>query len=125
MRVMRFDIVKGQQMPDLVTYPGGEEYVRRWTTGVAYRRDGMLLLLRGSFIDFIDEEGRSTGTMPLDAYGYAMVRMCSDHRYALATNIFTGVMSKIDLKEQRIVGQIDTGFAKPFRSLAGVAEYPV
>lgn len=124
MRVLRFDVINERQMPDLVTYPGGEEYVRKWTTGVAYLKDGTLLLLRGSFIDFIDEAGRSLRTIPLDEYGYAMIRTCRDERYALTTNIFTGVMSKVDLKEGKIVGQIDTGLAKPQRSLAGVAEYP-
>lgn len=123
MRVLRFDVVAGRQMPDLVAYPGGPEYARKWTTGVAYLSDGTLLLLRGSFIDLIDESGRSLRTVPLDEYGYAMIRTCADERYALATNIFTGVMSRVDLREGRIVGQIDTGFAKPHRSLAGVAEY--
>ncbi len=35
----------------------------------------------------------------------------------------TGVMSKVDLETGAIVGQIDTGLAKPQRSLAGVAEF--
>ncbi len=124
MRVMRFDVVAGRQMPDLVTYPGGDEYVRKWTTGVAYLADGTLLLLRGSFIDLIDEAGKSLRTIPLDEYGYAMIRTCRDERYALTTNIFTGVMSRVDLQDGRISGQIDTGLAKPSRSLAGVAEFP-
>lgn len=124
MRVLRFDVQAGKQLPDLLSYPGGDEYVRKWTTGVAYLKDGTLLLLRGSFIDLIDEGGRSLRTVQLDEYGYAMIRTCKDERYALATNIFTGVMSRVDLREGRIAGQIDTGFAKPYRSLAGVAEFP-
>jgi hypothetical protein len=123
MRVMRFDVAAGCQMPDLVTYPGGDEYVRRWTTGVAYLSNGTLLLLRGRFIDFIDGSGKCLRSVPLDEYGYAMIRTCRDERYALTTNIFTGVMSRVDLVEGCIVGQIDTGFAKPYRSLAGVAEF--
>lgn len=123
-RVMRFDVVAGRQMPDLVTYEPGEQLTRKWTTGVAYLRDGTLLLLRGTFIDLIDGAGKSLRTIPLDEYGYAMIRTCKDDRYCLVTNIFTGVMSKVDLTESRIVGQIDTGLAKPFRSLAGVAEFP-
>lgn len=122
MRVMLMDTDTGEQLPDLVTYPGGEEYVRKWTTGVAYRSDGTLLLLRGSFIDFIDGEGESQRTIPLDAYGYAMITIGGDETFAFVTNIFTGVMSKVDLGRGEIVGQIDTGFAAPFRSLAGVAE---
>lgn len=124
MRVMRFDVVNGRQLPDLVTYPGGPEYARKWTTGVAYRADGTLLLLRGSFIDFIAPDGNSLRTIALDEYGYAMIRTGADGRHAFCCNIFTGVMSKVDLETGRIVGQIDTGFAKPFRSLAGVAEFP-
>ncbi len=123
MRVMRFDVVAGHQMPDLVSYPGGAEYARRWTTGVAYLEDGTLLLLRGSFIDLVDEAGNTLRSIQLDEYGYAMIRSCRDQRYALVANIFTGVMSRVDLVEERITGQIDTGFAKPYRSLAGVAEF--
>jgi hypothetical protein len=124
MRVLRFDIARNQQLPDLVTYPGGEEYARKWTTGVDYLQDGTLLLLRGSFIDFIDEQGASLRTIPLDEYGYAMITISNDQRHVFVTNIFTGVMSKVDIDRGEIVGQIDTGLAKPQRSLAGVAEYP-
>jgi hypothetical protein len=123
MRVMLMDTDTGEQLPDLVTYPGGEEYMRKWTTGVAYLADGTLLLLRGSFIDFIDESGNSLRTIPLDEYGYAMITVSSDQDFVFVTNIFTGVMSKVKLASGDIVGQIDTGMAKPCRSLAGVAEF--
>jgi hypothetical protein len=123
-RVMRFDVAAGRQLPDLVGWPATPENVRRWTTGVAYRADGTLLLLRGSFIEFVKPDGTSVRTVPLDEYGYAMIRTGSDGRHAFCTNIFTGVMSKVDLESGRIVGQIDTGFVKPFRSLAGVSEFP-
>ena len=123
MRVMLIDTQTGELLPDLVHYPGGEEYVRRWTTGVAYRQDGTLCLLRGSFIDFIAEDGRSLQTVELDEYGYAMITLSADDRYAYVTNIFTGVMSKVELESGRIVGTIDTGLAAPARSLAGVAVY--
>ncbi len=123
MRVMLMDTETGEQLPDLVTYPGGEEYVRKWTTGVAYLGDGTLLLLRGSCVDFIDANGQSQRTIPLDEYGYAMITVGAGESHVLVTNIFTGVMSKVDLGSGQIVGQIDTGMAKPFRSLAGVAEF--
>ncbi|MGI9343008.1 MAG: hypothetical protein ACR2QV_09160 [Gammaproteobacteria bacterium] len=123
MRVMLMDTDTGQQLPDLVTYPGGEEYMRKWTTGVAYLQDGTLLLLRGSFIDFIDEQGDSQRTIELDEYGYAMITVAADQAHVFVTNIFTGVMSKVGLDSGEIVGQIDTGMRKPCRSLAGVAEF--
>lgn len=124
MRVMRMDTDTGELLPDIIHYPGGEEYVRKWTTGVAYLRDGTLCLLRGSFIDFIDATGESLRTIELDAYGYAMITISSDDQFAFVTNIFTGVMSKVDLASGAIVGTIDTGLAAPSRSLAGVAVYP-
>ena len=123
MRVLRYDVQSDAQLPDLVTYPGGDEYRQKWTTGVAYLGDGTLLLLRGSFIDFIDESGRSVRNIELDEYGYAMITISRDERFVFVTNIFTGVMSKVDLNSGDIVGAIDTGMAKPCRSLAGVAEY--
>ena len=63
-------------------------------------------------------------TVPLDTYGYAMITAAADGRHAFCANIFTGVMSKVDLESGRITGQVDTGFTKPQRSLAGVAEFP-
>jgi hypothetical protein len=123
MRVMQYDVAAGRQLPDLVNWPGGEQYVRRWTTGVDYLSDGTLMLLRGSFIDFINESGESIRQIPLDEYGYAMITISHDEQAVFVTNIFTGVMSKVDVASGEICGQIDTGMAKPRRSLAGVAEY--
>ena len=123
MRVMQYDVVKGEQLRDLVTYPGGDEYVRKWTTGVDYLDDGTLLLLRGSFIDFIDEKGQSLRTIELDEYGYAMITISKDQNHVFVSNIFTGVASKVEISSGKIIGQIDTGLAKPQRSLAGIAEY--
>ena len=123
MRVMRYDVAADQQLDDLVTYPGGEAYMRKWTTGVEYLDDGTLLLLRGSFIDFIGADGQSQRTVELDEYGYAMITLGKDQQHVYVTNIFTGVMSKVVIETGDIVGQIDTGLAKPQRSLAGVAVY--
>jgi hypothetical protein len=53
-----------------------------------------------------------------------MITPSGDERFVFVTNIFTGVMSKVDLESGTIVAAIDTGMAKPFRSLAGVAEFP-
>ena len=97
--------------------------MRKWTTGVEYLDDGTLLLLRGSFIDFIGPDGQSQRTIELDEYGYAMITRAQDQQHVYVSNIFTGVMSKVDLSSGDIVGQIDTGLAKPQRSLAGVAVY--
>lgn len=122
-RVMRFDVQAGQQLPDLYQVPDAEMAERLWTTGVDYLSDGTLLLLRGSRIDCLDSDGRVLRQIALDAYGYAMITVAPDETHVLVTNIFTGVMSRVDLASGSIIGQIDTGMAKPSRSLAGVAEY--
>jgi hypothetical protein len=90
---------------------------------VAYLRDGTLLLLRGSFIDWLGPDGQSQRIIELDEYGYAMITVGQDQLHAYVTNIFTGVMSKVELASGQIVGQIDTGLAKPQRSLAGIAVF--
>ncbi|UCG72597.1 MAG: hypothetical protein JSV45_15350 [Chromatiales bacterium] len=123
-RVMRFDVHAGEQLADLLQVPEDELAQRLWTTGVDYLSDGTLLLLRGSRIDCIDGDSNKTRQIPLDEYGYAMITVAPDEATVLATNIFTGVMSRVDLASGAITGQIDTGMAKPCRSLAGVAQYP-
>jgi hypothetical protein len=123
-RVMRFDVAAGRQLPDLLEVRDQELAERLWTTGVAYLPDGSLLLLRGSRIDLIDGDGEQRRTIELDAYGYAMITVAPDAAHVLVTNIFTGVMSRVSLASGAITGQIDTGMAKPCRSLAGVAQYP-
>jgi hypothetical protein len=52
-----------------------------------------------------------------------MITISKDQEHVFVTNIFTGVMSKVHIERGEIVGQLDTGLAKPQRSLAGVAEY--
>lgn len=123
-RIMRFDVQAGQQLPDLFEVPAEDLEQRLWTTGVDYLSDGSLLLLRGSRIDCLDGHGNITRQIPLDAYGYAMITVAPDEARVLVTNIFTGVMSQVDLGSGAITGQLDTGMAKPSRSLAGVAQYP-
>ena len=108
----------------MVQLPDEAAAERCWTTGVDYLADGTLLLLRGSLIDFVAADGSVERQIALDDYGYAMITIAPDERHVLVTNIFTGVMSRVDLADGRIVGQIDTGMAKPCRSLAGVAQYP-
>jgi hypothetical protein len=122
-RVLAIDVIDGRQLAPLVTLTPGKELNRRWLTGVAWRGDGTLLALRGSFIEPYGADGNALRAIELDEYGYAMITASSDERHAFVTNIFTGVMSKVDLDAGRIVGQIDTGQRKPQRSLAGVAEY--
>ena len=57
------------------------------------------------------------------AAGRAQVCPDVDERYALASNVFTGVAARIDLDDEKLVQTADTGMAAPTRSLAGIAVF--
>ena len=123
-RVMRYDVVEGRQMEDLVTYPGKDISDGLFAIAVRYLADGRLLLTRGQSMEMLDEDGKVMREYALPEYGWSDISSCRDQRYALLSNIFTGIMLKIDLETGEFVGRIDTGQSKPLRALAGVAEYP-
>lgn len=123
-RVMRYDVVENRQLGDLVTYPGKDISDGLFAVAVRYLPDGRLLLTRGRSMEMLDEEGRVMREYPLPEHGWSDIASCRDPRYALLSNIFSGIMLKVDLETGEHVGRIDTGQRKPLRALAGVAEYP-
>ena len=122
-RVMRYDVVAHRQLDDLVTYPGEDISDGQFAIAVRYLPDGRLLLTRGQSMEMLDEDGKVMREYPLPEYGWSDIAACGDPRYALLSNIFTGIMLKVDLDTGEFVGRIDTGQSKPLRALAGVAEY--
>jgi len=123
-RVMRYDVVEDRQLDDLVTYPGKDISDGLFAIAARYRPDGSLLLTRGQTMEMLDEDGKVMREYSLPEYGWSDIAVCGDPRYALLSNIFTGIMLKVDLETGEFVGRIDTGQRKPRRALAGVAEYP-
>ncbi len=123
-RVMRYDVQEDRQLGDLVTYPGKDPGDGLFAIAVRYLPDGTLLLTRGQTMERLDEDGKVMREYPLPEYGWSDISSCSDSRYALTSNIFSGIMLKVDLETGEFAGRIDTGQRKPFRALAGVAEYP-
>jgi len=123
-KVMRYDIVKGEQMEDLVVLPGDltDQVV---AIAVNYLADGRLLHSRGDYIEILDEEGMVIQSIDLEEHGWgiAQVTPSSDGEHFFTANIFSGVMLKVRLGNGEVVGSIDTGFAVPKRSFAGIAEY--
>ena len=125
-RLMRYDIRNERQMPDLAAYTDADPMDRtdkRWFIAPAYLSDGRLLCTDATGLAIYDEEGRMLRHIPLPGYGWAQVAPDVDERYALAANVWTGVAARIDLKEAKVLQQLDTGFTAPFRSLAGLAVY--
>jgi hypothetical protein len=124
-RIMRFDVVNGRQLPDLVRYPGDNIRDGNWVIALRYRPDGTLLATRSKTMDLIDETGRTIREYSLgDTYGWAEVMPMRDLRYVLLANIWTGIAGRYDLERGEFAATIDTGFTAPRRSLAGIAEYP-
>ena len=123
-KVMRYDIIHREQMEDLVVLPGDltDQVV---AIAVNYLPDGRLLHSRGDYIEILDEEGSVIQTINLKEHGWgiAQVTPSSDGVHFYTANIFSGIMLKVRLDNGEVVGSIDTGFAAPKRSFAGVAEY--
>ncbi|MDJ0926756.1 MAG: hypothetical protein QNJ73_03810 [Gammaproteobacteria bacterium] len=122
-RLMRYDVVNDQQMPDLVTYPGDDITDRVWVIAVKYMPDGRLLITRGDFMELLDEDGEVLKSYPLETYGWSDIEVCGDGEHCLVSSIWTGEVVKVHVDSGEIVGRIDTGFAAPNRCLAGIAEY--
>jgi hypothetical protein len=125
-RLMRYDIRNDRQMPDLAAYADADPYDRndrRWFIAPAYLADGRLLCTDATGLAVYDEEGRMRQHIALPGYGWAQVTPDVDERYALAANVWTGVAARVDLKDEKILQQMDTGFTAPFRSLAGIAVF--
>jgi hypothetical protein len=125
-RLMRYDIRNDRQMPDLAAYTDADPFDRsdrRWFIAPAYLADGRLLCTDATGLAIYDEEGKMLRHIDLPGYGWAQVAPDVDERYAVAANVWTGVAARIDLKEEKILQQMDTGFTAPFRSLAGLAVF--
>ena len=91
---------------------------------VNYLPDGRLLHSRGDYIEILDEQGIVIQTIDLKEHGWgiAQVTPSSDGVHFFTANIFSGIMLKVRLDDGEVVGSIDTGFAAPKRSFAGIAE---
>lgn len=124
-RLMRYDIRNERQLTDLASYDGDpfDRSDKRWFIAPHYLRDGRLLCTDATGLAVYDEAGKMLQHIDLPGYGWAQVTPDVDERYALAANVWTGVAARIDLKDEKILQQMDTGFTAPFRSLAGITVF--
>jgi calcineurin-like phosphoesterase len=111
-------------MEDLVVLPG-DLTDRVVAIAVNYLPDGSLLHSRGDYFEILDEQGNviKTINLPEHGWGIAQITPTADGEHVLTANIFSGIMLKVRLDDDEVVGSIDTGFKVPKRSLGGVAEY--
>jgi sugar lactone lactonase YvrE len=116
-RLMRYDLAGDRQLPDLQSFPEGQ---REMFFGMVYGPDGTLYVLRGARLDLVDEQGRTTRSIPLQGFGWATIAVSADGRSSYLGNFFTGELAKIDLASGEKLASAQTGGAK---ALAGVAEF--
>ena len=123
-RIMRYDVVNDEQMPDLVTLPGDDLTDGNMVIAVKYLSDGRLLVTRGDYMEILDEQGEVLASYPLETFGWTDFDICADGEHCLISNIWEGTAVKLNIDSGEIVGSIDTGMKAPLRSVAGIAEYP-
>lgn len=119
-RVMQFDLLRNQQLDDLLILEG-ETMMQRMAFWVAYTPDGRLLVCCGDHIRIVDDEtGALTKRIELGPFGFAAITACADNRHAYGCNFLTGDLVKVDMQTDTVVARASTGVE---RSAAGLAEY--
>jgi len=120
-RLMRYDLLNDRQLPDLQSieppFPPGPPPM---FFGMEYAPDGTLYVLRGGAIHVVSEQGETTRQIPLQGFGWALIDVGADGRYALVANFFTGEVARVELASGEVLGRIQTGAAK---AVAGLVEY--
>ncbi len=124
-RLMRYDVVRGCQLDDLAREEGDimDRADPRKFIAPLYLPDGRLMVTAGDGLRFYDETGELLERVPLPGRGWAQIALDLEEGFVLASNILTGVAARIDMADGSVVAEADTGFAMPFRSLAGVAVF--
>jgi sugar lactone lactonase YvrE len=121
-RLMQYDLANDRQLPDLQNiqppFPPGPPPM---FFGMDYGPDGTLYVLRGGSVHVVDEAtGATVRQIPLEGFGWAIMDISRDGRYAFAGSFFSGEVAKIDLLSGQKLGSIQTGAVK---ALAGIVEY--
>lgn len=120
-RLMRYDLAANRQLPDLQSFeppfpPGPPPMF----FGMQYAPDGTLYVLRGAAIEIVDGEGRTSRSIPLPGFGWALMDLTADARHCLVSNFFTGEVARVDLASGEKLASVIAGLPK---SVAGLADY--
>lgn len=116
-RLMRYDLAAGRQLPDISSHPDGESQMYFDLASVTGER---LLICMGNRLDLLTESGDELRTYPLEGFGWSVISMSLDERYAYVGNWFTGQLGKFDLED----GQCKAMTQVCEKCMAGMAVNP-
>ena len=141
-RLMRYNLVDKCQMSDLVEIIEGTLYDLNWFITPHYLKDGTLLVSRGTSLDIYDEAGNLLDNIHIGDYGYAQLTTDAEDRFCYAANVWTGEVTKLDLRSGTVVNTIEInnsdlalewqqmqnspdykGPRAPRRAVAGIAQF--
>ena len=117
-RIMRFDLEASRQLPDVLNLP--EEERGAMCFAVSYAPDGALLHMRGSAVEFLNDQGEQDKELPMPGFGWASMCLSADGEHVLGGNFFTGQIVRMSLESGEISASANVGVE---RSLAGIAEF--
>ncbi|MBL8642558.1 MAG: hypothetical protein JNK21_01385 [Rhodospirillaceae bacterium] len=118
-RLMRFDLEKAQQLPDLKVLPPTQGGPPAMFLDVA-RSGNKVVLPLGNKLALIDEvTGADIASFPLPGFGWAVVTPSADGAFAYVGNWFTGDVAKISLAGGAITAQ--TKIAP--KCISGIAQF--
>jgi sugar lactone lactonase YvrE len=119
-RLMRYDLAEDRQLPDLQSFQATGHGPPEMFFGMEFAPDGTLYVLRGGRIDVVSATGETLRQIGLPGFGWAIMDVTSDGKYAFVGSFFSGEILKIELSSGTQLGSIKTGGVK---ALAGVVEY--
>jgi hypothetical protein len=119
-RLMRYDLKNDRQLPDLQSFQAVTQGPPAMFFGMEYAADGTLYVLRGASIEVVSDSGQTVRQIPLPGFGWAIMDITTDGKYAYVGSFFSGEILKIELASGSQLGSIKTGGVK---ALAGVVEY--
>ena len=102
-RLMRYDFIAKQQLADI---PRNTELQPQMHFALASLSGGRLLISMGNRLDLISEAGEELRVYPLEGFGWSVLSLSPDERFAYVGNWYDGSFVKLDLADGEVEQQI-------------------
>ena len=122
-RVMRYDLAHGKQMPDLFSFPDGEDGEEGMVTaGISLLPDGNILIAHVYGAGLFSPAGDLLKDYDIpEERGWAAIRAKADGSAFFVANFFTGRLEKRDLNSGEIICAIETGMIYTLASIVEIS----